>query len=77
MTEITEEELQFIEWLADMREEDAMQLANKIKPTFDARWQRIVDCVELRQPDRMPVALYAAFWAAKYRGISCQQLMYD
>jgi len=44
---------------------------------YDARWQRIMDCVALRQPDRMPVAFYATFWLARYGGISCRQLMYD
>ena len=47
------------------------------KAAHDARWQRIMDCVALRQPDRMPVALYATFWLAKYGGINCRQLMYD
>lgn len=44
---------------------------------YDARWQRILDCVALKQPDRMPVALYGTFWLAKYGRISCKQLMYD
>ena len=43
----------------------------------DTRWKRVLDCVALRQPDRMPVALYATFWLAKYGGITCKQLMYD
>lgn len=43
----------------------------------DERWQRILDCVALKQPDRMPVAMYATFWLAKYGGISCKELMYD
>ncbi len=47
------------------------------KAAFGKRWQRIIDLVELRTPDRMPVALYATFWMAKYGGISCKQLMYD
>ncbi len=47
------------------------------RAAFDARWKRVLDCVELRTPDRMPVALYASFWMAKYGGVSCQQLMYD
>ena len=42
-----------------------------------ARWQRIMDCVALKQPDRMPVALFPTFWLAKYGGISCKELMYD
>ena len=51
--------------------------APEAKAAFDKRWQRIIDLVELRTPDRMPVALYATFWMAKYGGISCKQLMYD
>jgi hypothetical protein len=47
------------------------------KALFDARWQRIMDCVALKQPDRMPVVFYATFWLAKYGGISCKELMYD
>jgi hypothetical protein len=31
------------------------------KGAYDARWQRVMDCVNLKQPDRMPTAL---FWRA-------------
>lgn len=56
----------------------AMQPATEAgRAAFDARWRRILDLVELRTPDRMPVAFYATFWMAKYGGISCRQLMYD
>ncbi len=51
--------------------------APEAKAAFDARWKRFIDLVELRTPDRMPVAFYATFWMAKYGGISCKQLMYD
>ena len=47
------------------------------KLAYDARWQRIMDCVALKQPDRMPVAMYATFWLAKYGGITYKELMYD
>lgn len=47
------------------------------KVLHDTRWQRILDCVALRQPDRMPVAMYGTFWFAKYGGISYRELMYD
>ncbi|MEJ2403338.1 MAG: uroporphyrinogen decarboxylase family protein [Candidatus Thiodiazotropha sp.] len=47
------------------------------KAAYDARFQRIMDCVNLKQPDRMPVVLYATFWLAKYGGITCQELMHD
>jgi hypothetical protein len=46
-------------------------------PAYDARWQRVMDCVSLRQPDRMPTALFANFWLATYGGINYRQLMYD
>ena len=43
----------------------------------ERRWQRILDCVALKQPDRMPVAMYATYWLARYGGISCKELLYD
>lgn len=53
------------------------QAGSAVKGAFDARWKRLMDCVEGRMPERMPVALYATFWLAKYGGISCKELMYD
>jgi hypothetical protein len=50
---------------------------NGAKAAYAERWQRILDSVALKQPKRMPVALYATFWLAKYGGITCRQLMYD
>jgi Uroporphyrinogen decarboxylase (URO-D) len=47
------------------------------KSAYDARWQRIMDCVNLKQPDRMPTTMLATFWLAKFGGISYRQLMYD
>ncbi|TAK47319.1 MAG: hypothetical protein EPO23_12875 [Xanthobacteraceae bacterium] len=47
------------------------------KTAYDARWQRILDCVALKQPDRMPAGLHPTFWLAKYGGITCKELMYD
>ena len=44
---------------------------------YDARWQRMLDCVALKQPDRMPVTMFATFWLARYGGASCRDLMYD
>lgn len=51
--------------------------AAEAKARHDQRLQRILDCVALKQPDRMPVPFYATFWLAKYGGISCRELMYD
>ncbi|MGZ8396360.1 MAG: hypothetical protein ACXW3X_07310 [Rhodoplanes sp.] len=47
------------------------------KAAYDARWKRVMDCVALRQPDRMPTTMMATFWLARYGGISYRQLMYD
>jgi hypothetical protein len=44
---------------------------------YGTRWQRIIDLVEHRTPDRMPILFYATFWLAKYGNISCKELMYD
>lgn len=47
------------------------------RAAHDARWQRILDCVALKQPDRMPVAMYCTFWLATYGGVSFKEVMYD
>lgn len=44
---------------------------------YDRRWQRIMDCVALKQPDRMPVAFHTNLWLAKYGGMSIKDAMYD
>jgi hypothetical protein len=44
---------------------------------YNARWQRVMDCVNLKQPDRMPTAMFCTFFLAKLGGISHRQLMYD
>lgn len=41
------------------------------------RLKRVMDAVELRQPDRVPTAFFSTFWTARYGGISCRQAMYD
>jgi hypothetical protein len=47
------------------------------RAAYDARWQRVMDCVALKQPDRMPTAMFCTFFLAKYGGVSHRQLMYD
>ena len=47
------------------------------KTAYDARWKRIMDCVNLKTPDRMPTSMFCTFWLAKFGGISHRQLMYD
>ena len=36
-----------------------------------------MDCVNLKTPDRMPTAMFATFFLAKFGGISHRELMYD
>ncbi len=53
------------------------QAGSPASGAFASRWKRLMDCVAGRSPDRLPVALYATFWLAKYGGVSCKELMYD
>ncbi len=46
-------------------------------PDFERRWNRIAASIALRQPDRMPVGLFAHFWYAQYGGISCREQMHE
>lgn len=51
--------------------------SDEAKAAYDARWERIMACVRLEQPDRMPVGLHSFFWPATYGGITFKELMYD
>lgn len=46
-------------------------------PEYTRRWQRVMDCVALKTPDRLPVGFLMNFWLARYGGISHRQQMYD
>lgn len=46
-------------------------------PAYDERLKLVMDCVNLKQPHRMPTALFSTFWPGKYGGYTCRQLMYD
>lgn len=39
--------------------------------------QRITDAIALRVPDRVPVTANAGFFAARYAGFTCRDIMYD
>ena len=47
------------------------------KAAYDARWERILACARLEQPDRMPVGFQSFFFPANYGGISYKEMMYD
>jgi uroporphyrinogen-III decarboxylase len=44
---------------------------------FAERERRIIDAIELRRPDRVPIVLNSLFWHARYAGLSCREAMYD
>lgn len=54
-----------------------MSTDETMKVAYDQRWQRILDCVALKQADRMPVVMYGTYWFAKYGNITKKQLTYD
>ena len=51
--------------------------ASKGAAAYNERMRRIMDAVELRQPDRVPVAFFSMFWLARYGGISCREAMHS
>lgn len=53
------------------------QQSEAAKAAYDERWERIMACVRLEQPDRMPVGLHGFFWPATYAGITFKEMMYD
>lgn len=44
---------------------------------YSERVKRVQDAVELRVPDRVPFLPHFSFFAARYTGMSCEDLMYD
>jgi len=44
---------------------------------YAERLQRVMDAVQLRQPDRVPTVFFNMFWLARYGGISYREAMYD
>lgn len=44
---------------------------------YAQRQKRLMDAIELREPDRLPTILFSHFWAAHYSGMNCRQAMYD
>jgi len=44
---------------------------------FQERNKRVEDAVQLREPDRVPVAPYFGFFYANYGGITCEEAHYD
>lgn len=51
--------------------------ANEAPVRHSDKLKRVRDAVELRHPDRVPIAFHTMLWYAKYGGISIRQAMYD
>ncbi len=44
---------------------------------YAKRQKRLMDAIELREPDRLPTILFSHFWVARYCGMNFRQAMYD
>ena len=44
---------------------------------YQQRETRFQEAVALRQPDRVPIVLFAEFFMTQYQGLTNQQAMYD
>ena len=52
-------------------------MAKTPQELYQEREKRLGDAIQLKIPDRVPIALLFTFFAAKYAGITCQEAMYD
>jgi hypothetical protein len=41
------------------------------------RQKRVFDAIRLNEPDRVPISASSGFFAAKYAGFTCKEVMYD
>jgi hypothetical protein len=44
---------------------------------YAQREKRLIDAIELREPDRLPTILFSHYWVAHYSGMTCREAMYD
>jgi uroporphyrinogen-III decarboxylase len=44
---------------------------------YQEREKRVNDAIQLKVPDRVPIALLYNFFGAKYGGLTCEEAMYD
>ncbi|MEJ2740010.1 MAG: uroporphyrinogen decarboxylase family protein [Dehalococcoidia bacterium] len=56
---------------------DVEFVSSQAKDEHRQRVQRLIDVIELRKPDRIPISLAVGFYPAKYAGITAQEAMYD
>jgi len=55
----------------------AVEMSKTPEQLYQEREQRFVDAIELKIPDRVPVALSLGYFPAKYTGITCKDSYYD
>ncbi|HXX18287.1 MAG TPA: uroporphyrinogen decarboxylase family protein [Candidatus Acidoferrum sp.] len=51
--------------------------ASTASALYEQRQKRLLDAIELREPDRLPTILFSHFWVARYCGMTCREAMYD
>ena len=52
-------------------------VASSTSALYEQRQKRLMDAIELREPDRLPTILFSHFWTARYCGMTCREAMYD
>lgn len=55
----------------------AGSVASIASAPYEQRQKRLIDAIELREPDRLPTILFSHFWVAHYCGMTCREAMYD
>ena len=58
-----------------MKERSESMLAKTPDALYEDRTKRILDAVQLRVPDRVPVMPQFTFFNAAYGGITCEEAM--
>ena len=66
-------EERFKKWLSP----DVKFSSPQAEKAYQARLTRIIDAIQLREPDRVPVNLPAGYFPTYYAGITLQKAMYD
>lgn len=51
--------------------------ASQPQAAYDARLRRVMDAVQLKTPDRVPVGMMSILWWARYGGTTVREIMYD
>ncbi len=77
MTSNTVEKENFPEYIKRLREDIEKRHGKTVDQLREERAKRINDAVELRVPDRVPVAAYPGVFSARYAGLPISTMYYD